>query len=243
MKNCSLFCFLAGLCICMSSLQSYGEEPSDITSDPHYQLLLQNNQVRVFEVTLRPTEKAYVRHAYNFLTVTLQDCEIVMWAEGQSDVPNFRFNRGGVHFSYAGPARGIRNDRTSVYRNITVEFMDPKVTTFGYQANTGNWDYGSSGINPPVDPRKKFKNDLDLSQAIASDVQLLQGDLLEPPDKGIAEVLIATSDIDLKTQTDIHIRKSAGEIMWLGEGRKNSLMNSNPDPARFVVIQLKPKQN
>ena len=244
MKLYRLFSFLVVFCVCLSSVQkSYAEDPSDMTSDPHYQLLLQNNQVRVFEVTLRPTEKAYVRHAYNFLIVTLQDCEMVMWAQGQSDIQNFRFNQGDVRFAYAGPARGIRNDRTSIYRNITVEFLNSKVTTFGYQANTGSWDYGSSGINPPVDPHKKFKSDLDLSEAIACDVQLLQGDLLEPPDKSMAELLIATTDIDLKTQTDIHVRKSTGEIMWLGEGRKNSLMNGNPDPARVVVVQLKPKQS
>ena len=222
---------------------SYAEEAADIASEPHYRMLLQNSQVRVFELTLRPTEKAYVRHDHNFLTVTLQDCEMVMWAQGQSDIQNFRFNQGDVHFAYAGPARGIRNDRSSVYRNITVEFMNPKVTTFGYQAREGTWDYGNSGLNPPVDARKKFKSDLDLSEAIASDVQLLQGDTLEPPDKGYAELLIATADIDLKAGSDIHIRKSSGDIVWLGADRKRDLFNSVPDPARFVMVALKSFKN
>jgi hypothetical protein len=222
---------------------SYAEVAADIASEPHYQMLLQNSQVRVFELRLRPTEKAYVRHEHNFLTVTLQDCEMVIWAQGQSDIQNFRFNQGDVHFAYAGPARGIRNDRSSVYRNITVEFMNPKVTTFGYQAREGTWDYGSSGLNPPVDPHKKFKSDLDIGEAIASDVQLLQGDTLEPPGMGYAELLIATADIDLKAGSDIHIRKSSGDIVWLGADRKRDLFNSVPDPARFVMVALKPAKN
>jgi hypothetical protein len=222
---------------------SYAEDAADIASEPHYQMLLQNGRVRVFELTLRPTEKAYVRHDHNFLTVTLQDCEMVMWAQGQSDIQNFRFNQGDVHFAYAGPARGIRNDRSSVYRNITVEFMNPKVTTFGYQAREGTWDFGNSGLNPPVDPHKKFKSDLDLSEAIASDLQLLQGDTLEPPEKGYEELLIATADIDLKAGSDIHIRKSSGDIVWLGANRKTDLFNSVPDPARFVMVALKPAKN
>jgi hypothetical protein len=241
MKLYSLILILIGLLGWVRP--SYAEDPADITSEPHYHLLLQNNQVRVFELRLRPTEKAYVRHDHNFLTVTLQDCEMVMWAQGQSDIQNFRFNQGDVRFAYAGPARGIRNDRSSEYRNITVEFMNPKVSTFGYQSNIGVWDYGSSGLNPPVDPHKNFKSDLDLSEAVASDVQLLQGDTLEPPDKGSAELLIATTDIDLKAGSDIHIRKSSGDIVWLGGDRKRDLFNSVPDPARFVIVALKPARN
>ena len=29
---------------------------------------------------------------------------------------------------------------------MTVEFLDPKVTNYGYQSNTGTWDYGPSGL-------------------------------------------------------------------------------------------------
>ena len=219
------------------------QDPADMASEPHYHVLLQNSQVRVFELTLRPTEKVFVRHDHNFLTVTLQDCEVVMWAQGQSEIQNFRFNQGNVRFAYAGPARGIRNDRSSVYRNITVEFMNPKVSTYGYQPSVGGWEYGSSGINPPVDPHKKFKGDLDLSEAIASDVQLLQGDTLEPSEKGYSELLIASTDIDLKAGSDIHIRKSSGEVVWFGTDRKRDLFNSVPDPARFVIVSLRSAKN
>ncbi len=217
--------------------------PDDITSESHYHLLLQNEQVRVFEVVLRPTEHAFVRHPYNFLVLTLEDCETVMWNEGESEIFNFRFNQGDVRFFYGGPARGMRNDRTTDYRNITIEFLNPKVTTFGYQATTGKWDYGSSGINPPVDPDKKFHNTLDLGQAKVSDVQLLQRDVLAPPDKGTSELLVPVTDLDMIAGSDLHVRKSPGSAWWIGEGRKNDLMNAVPDPARFVVVELKPAQN
>ena len=75
--------------------------PDEITREPHHHLLLQNDQVRVFEVTLRPTEHLFVRHQYNFLVVTLRDCEMVMWNEGESEIASFRFNQGDVRFFYA----------------------------------------------------------------------------------------------------------------------------------------------
>jgi hypothetical protein len=243
-KRCfGLLLLIVGLCVYLDP-RAFAEEASDITSEPHHHLLLQNNQVRVFEVTLHPSEKMLVRHDHNFLTITLQDCEMVMWAEGQSEVQNFRFNQGDVRFAFAGPARGTRNDHGAEYRNITVEFLNPKVTTFGYQPSIGGWQYGSSSINPPVDPHKKFKTTLHLGDADASDVQLLQGDLLAPPEKkGTDELLVPTTDVDLKGPSDLHVRKANGEVVWLGDGRKNNLMNAVPEPARFVVVEFLPGQN
>jgi hypothetical protein len=215
----------------------------DITADPHYQMLLSNSQVRVFELVLRPSERAFVKHQYNFLVITLQDCEMVMWNQGESQIFNFRFNEGDTRFFYGGPARGMRNDRGDEYRNITIEFLDPKVTTFGYQANTGKWDYGSSAVNPPVDPKKKFSSSLDLGQATVRYVKLLQRDTLAPPDKSLSELLIPVTDLDFLAGSDIHTRKGPGEAWWIGAERKNDLMNISPDPARFVMVELKPAQN
>jgi hypothetical protein len=217
--------------------------PDDITAEPHHHLLMQNEDVRVFEVVLRQTEHAFVRHAYNFLVITLEDSELVMWNEGESEILNFRFGQGDIRFFYGGGARGVRNDRTGEYHNITVEFINPKVTTFGYRATTGKWDYNSSGVNPPLDSSKKFHNTLNMGQADVSDVQLLQRDILEPPDKGIAELLIPLTDLDMKTGSDVHIRKLPGDVWWIGAGRKNDLMNSVMSPARFVLVELKPPQN
>ena len=234
------FDVLLGILFCTSFLSAQVAVPSEITAEPHHHLLLQNDQVRVFEVILHPTEHILVRHQYNFLVVALQDSEMVMWNEGESEIANFRFNQGDVHFFYAGAARGMRNDHTSEYRNITVEFLNPKVTTFGYQANTGKWEYGGSAIGPPVDPNKKFRNTLKLGSADAGDVLLLQRDVLEPPDKGTFELLIAVTDLDVTSGSDLHVRKASGSAWWIGDGRKADLINTTPDPARCVLVELKP---
>jgi hypothetical protein len=215
----------------------------DMSSEPHHRLLLNNGQIRVFQVTLRPSERYFVRHEHNFLVVTLQDCEMVMWAEGQSEVLNFRFNQGDARFFFGGPPRGARNDRTETYRNITVEFLSDKVTTYGYQPSLGSWQYGSSVINPPVDPTKAFHNTLRLGEAVASDVQLLPKDILPPPGKGTSELLIPTSNLNFITQSDLHARKSVGDVWELGTDRKYDLLNADPSPARFVLVEIAPKQN
>ena len=215
----------------------------DMAAEPHHRLLLGNDQVRIFEVTLPPSERFFVRHDHNFLVVTLQDCEMVMWTEGQSDILNFRFNQGDTRFLYGGPARGARNDRTETYRTVTVEFLSDKVTTYGYQPGLGSWDYGSNAISLPVDPNKAFHNTLRLGEAAASAVQLLPKDILPPPPKGTLELVIPTSDLNLIAEGDRHVRKSIGEAWSLGVDRKFDLVNADAGPARFVLIELTPGRN
>ncbi len=211
----------------------------DMASAPHYRLLLSNDQVRVFAVTLRPTERTMSRHDHNFLVLTLQDSEVVMWPEGASDITNFRFNQGDVRFSFGGRAMGIRNDRTSEYRNITVEFLNPKVTSYGYQPSAGTWEFGANGINPPVDPHARFKNTLRLGAASVNDIQLLPRDPLPAPELSGPELLIAVTDIDLKAGESERIRKSSGDVVWIPAGRKSAPMTVPTDPVRLMLLEFK----
>ncbi|HMJ20389.1 MAG TPA: hypothetical protein VK513_00730 [Terriglobales bacterium] len=233
MKAWRLLPFL--LCTPLAEAQT----PMDMASAPHYRLLLANDQVRVFAVTLKPTERTLARHDHNFSVITLQDCEVVMWPEGASDILGFRFNQGDVRFFFGGRAIGIRNDRNSQYRNVTVEFLDPKVTSYGYQADKGTWDYGAAAVNPPVDPHASFKNTLSLADATLNDVQLLSRNPLPTPEKDSPQLLIPVSDIDLKAGESERIRKSSGEAVWIQAGSTSRFINAAGDPARLVVIEFK----
>lgn len=212
----------------------------DIASEPHHHLLLQNAQVRVFALTLPRTEQAYVRHDHGFLTISLEDSELVVWQEGAAPVQSFPFRQGDVRFAFGGRAIGLRNDRTTDYHGVIVEFFDPKVTTYGFHADTNTWSYEGGGINLPADPHAKFVARMPLGAASVADVQLLAGDSLPAPDEGVAELLIPLTEIDLK-QEDRHIRKQPGEVVWIGSGRKADLMNASSGPIGFAVVELRPE--
>jgi hypothetical protein len=219
---------------------AWTQSAPDMASAPHYRLLLANDQVRVFAVTLKPLERTMARHNHNFLVVTLQDCDVVMWPEGESDIVGFHFSQGDARFLYGGRTIGIRNDRTVEYRNVTVEFLNPKVTSYGYQASSGRWDYGAAVINPAVDPHAKFRNSLLLGAASVSDIQLLARDPLPPPELEGPELLIPVTEIDLKAGDSERIRKSPGDVVWIPAGRKSAPLNAAADPARLVLVQFKP---
>jgi len=221
-----------------AALSAQEQKAVDMASDPHYSLLLQNDKVRVFEMGLRPLEQSYVLHDHNFLTVTLQESEIVQWSEGQSPVANFRYDQGDVRFSFGGPAAGIRQDRTRNYRNVTVEFLNPKVTNYGYHADLVTWTYGNTGVPPPTDPRAKYVTRLPLGESEVESVQLLSGDVLPAPEQDVDRLVVAVTDMDLMNGGK-RLRKSSGEIVWIPAANKAELKNRSGEPARFVVLELK----
>jgi hypothetical protein len=237
MKSCLLLPLLFGSLLASSSLAT-AQTLVDITAEAHHHLLLENDQARVFSVTLHPFEQAFVKHEHNFLWIALANAELVIWAEGSSPVQNFRISQGDVRFYLGGHAIGLRNDRTSDYHGVIIEFLSPKVTTYGYQYQKGGWDFGSGAINPPVDPHAKFVDRMSLGAASASDVQLLAGDSLPPPQKEAAELLVPITEMDLKLDGDRHIRKSPGEAVWIPPGRRSALENPASGPARFVYVEL-----
>src|SRR5438132_11161382 len=166
MKRASLFIMLSA-CVLVAQQQL----PIEITAEPHHRLLLESDSVRAFAVTIRPHEATELtRHEHNFLVVTFQDSEIASWAEGEAGVLTYRFHANDIHFYFGGWARAMRNDTSSEYRNVTVEFLNPKVTTYGYQSNTRRWQYGGKTLLLPVDPNAKFANRMPLVEEVVKDV-------------------------------------------------------------------------
>src|ERR1051326_8289069 len=212
------------------------DAPLGIDHDTHFHLLLQNAHIRVFALTLPPNSESFVRYEHNFLTIAPDEGEIILWKEGESPVQHFHVPKGELHFFLGQAARGLRNDaRSGDYRNVTVEFLDPHITTYGYRYYSGKWDYGPSILNSPVDAAGHFVNSLDLGRAVASDVQLLPKEFL--PASTRQQVLVAVTEVNLQTgKRKIHLEP--GAVLWL-EGREAELVNAGNDPARFAVVELK----
>ena len=228
------------ICICLWALASVAqtESSSDIVDEPHYHQLLENEKVRVFAVDLRPYQSTpLVRHEHNFLVITLEDSEIAAWAEGQAGVITYQYRKNDVRFYFGGPARALRNDTPNAYHNLTVEFLNPKVTTLGFEPKQKRWEYGSSAMLPPADPEKAFSNTMDLGEAKVKDVQLLPDDAYPEPEKDVDELFIPLADLEFK-KDGLRVPKSQNEPWWVPAGRKSKLINDANVPARFLLLEL-----
>jgi hypothetical protein len=222
-------------CACLFAVAASAQTPVDMAADPHYHLLLQNDQVRVFRLDLAPTEETFVRYNHSYLFISLQNGELVMWTQGTSAIPHYLFHQGEVEFWLAGVEEGLRNDGPNVFRAVIVDFLNPKVSSYQYN-DQGGWNYYGGGINQPVDPHAKFVESMLMGAATTSDVQLLNGDSFPPWPKQADELLIAVSDVDLQGKGDIHVRKSAGTPIWIPSGRTWDLTNASNAPARFTAV-------
>ncbi len=83
---------------------SYGAEHGGgcDRKDPHYVLLLQNDHIRVFALTLPPGAQSFVQHEHNYLTIQVEEHEVIMWKDGESPIQHFRLPAGEIHFFLGG---------------------------------------------------------------------------------------------------------------------------------------------
>jgi hypothetical protein len=221
------------------SIAAAAQNVVDLSEDSHYHLLLQSDKVRVFALNVGPhTETALVRHPNNYLVIHPQESEVAAWNEGESGVVTQRFLQNDIRFYFGGKPRAIRNDGATEYHSLMIEFLNPKVTTYGYQAGSGRWTYGSDTIPPPVDPRAKFATVMPLAEATVKDIQLLPDDAYPAPEKDADELIVALTDVDFKIP-EKRIRKSKEDLIWIASGRQSPLANNSSDPSRFVLIELR----
>jgi len=235
-----MYVWLVAAILCLSTFAAaQTESVVDISNDSHHHLLLENDKLRIFAVDLGAHESTpLIRHDHNYLVITLADSEIASWAEGQSGVITYQYNQNDIRFFFGGPARALRNDTPNSYHNLTIEFLNPKVTTLGFVPKAGRWEYGSSAMLPPADPKKAFVDTLDLGEGKIRDVQLLPDDEYSEPEKPVDELLIPLTDIELKQGAE-RIRKSQGELLSILAGHQKKLVNDATTPARMVVVELK----
>jgi len=209
--------------------------PSAIEAERHHVLLLQNSQVRVFALTLPPGAQSFVKHEHNYLTVQLEDHEVIMWKDGESPIQHFHLPVGGIHFFLGGSAQGIRNDTNSEYRDVTVEFLDSQVTTYGYRHESGQYDYGPNVTGRLVDSEGHFVNSLNLEKAVARDIQLLPGESL--PAANGPQLLVAVTPLEFSASTDHTIAIKPGDVLWRNAGAA-ALPSASAKRMRLAVIEF-----
>lgn len=232
-----LWILLLGLCTA-GSVAAQSDSVVDITDESHYQLVVENDKVRIFAVELPAHQSTpLVRHDHNFLIITLADCEIASWAEGRAGVITYQYKQNDIRFFFGGPARALRNDTPNTYRNLTVEFLNPKVTTLGFDLADKRWEYGSSEMRPPADLQKAFADAMELGEAKVKDVQLMPDDEYPEPEKAVDELLLPLSDVEFKKNGQ-RISKDAYAPIWIPSGRNGKFTNDATVPARMVVIEL-----
>jgi hypothetical protein len=245
-KTClSLLLLLAA----SSASQTSAEKTApDMADEAHHRLMFENSQVRVFSLKLGYNESELTRHDHAFLLVTFEDCQPAMWLEGQSPIIPGTLKQGWVNYLSGGWTRGMRNDQKSTCRFLVVEFLDPRATMnadVGYAGNTG----------PSEDPAVKSIATMPLGTSYVTTAYLPHGESIPARPKDIGELLIAITDLDLKTlktedlkdkdhktEDENHLRKSPGAVEWIEAEQGLAWESEGLAPARFVLVRFLPDE-
>src|SRR5579859_2153723 len=115
----------AGLVLLATATLAQQQQTVEITSEPSHHQVLQNEYVRVFDVTVAPKASTLVhRHNSDYLFVTLGDSDVVSVRPGEKPVA-LKLKDGEVRYTPGNFAHAAINESERPFHNITIELLKP----------------------------------------------------------------------------------------------------------------------
>jgi len=235
---------VAGLLFLATATLAQQQQAVEITSEPSHHLVLQNEFVRVFDVTVAPKATTLVhRHGHDYVFVTLGDADVINARVGEKPVP-LHLKDGEVHYTPGNFAHAALNESDRPFHNITIELLQPSanVKTCSEACVTRQFKCPDGG-NLCAESEKRISSD----QWTMSMVTLPASSRLEKHTHSSPHLVIAVSDIDLTSQSDSgsnNLKRQPGGLAWVPAGVTHTLANNSDKSVQFVTLEFRPdKQN
>ena len=214
-------------------------ESVEITSEPSHHLVLNNNFVRVFDVTVAPKATTLIhRHNYDYLFVTLGDSDVTSARVGAQPV-QLVLKDGEVRYTPGKFAHAAINNADRPFRNITIELLG---ATTGEHACTV-----SCSVALPC--KSADKSACPTAERLVTSDQWTVIAITLPPSAVLEEhthqgshLAVAVSDLDIKIkkrdapESEVHAK--TGDLSWQ-QPVTHTLTNIGSKPARFVSLEFR----
>ena len=229
---------IAGLVFLATATLAQQQQTVEITSEPSHHLVLENQYVRVFNVTVAPRASTLVhRHNYDYLFVTLGDSDVVSTRVGEKPVP-LRLKDGEVRFTPGNFAHAALNESDRPFHNITIELLKPSANAKEciVDCNQG----AVIGGDMPWAMRL-YSSD----QWIVRVFTLPTSSRLPKHTHSTPHLVVPITDLDLTEETDAasrNIKRAVGDIGWVPSGVAHTLINNSSRPAQFVTLEFNPEK-
>jgi quercetin dioxygenase-like cupin family protein len=236
---------VAGLLFLATAALAQHQQSVEITSEPSHHQVLQNEYVRVFDVTVGPRATTLVhRHNYDYLFVTLGDSDVVSVRPGEKPVP-LKLKDGEVRFTPGNFAHAAINQADRPFHNITIELLKASANV---KTCTENCDSGGcigATLNSPVAGCPSIVRRISADQWTVSLVTLPPSARMEQRTNAPPRLVVAVSDLDFAGQPETagnDIKRAPGYVGWVPAGVSHPLINNGSKPAQFVTLEFKPEQ-
>jgi len=218
------------LILCIASAQEIAERVVPITQEPSHHLVLENRYIRVFDVEVAPHFATRVhRHDHDYIFVTLGDSDVSNERVHEEPV-ELKLKDGETHFAPGGFAHKAVNLADTPFHNITIEFVEPGLTTRAAGAKDTSVAASQFG-GASSEAFGKIK--LHQGTFLNGEVSTCMGDQLAGP-----QLLVPVSEFFVKTAAKTNQAKRPGEVLWLNAGDCATIVTRGNLPARFVLLNF-----
>lgn len=227
----------AGLLLISMAALAQQQQPVEITAEPRHHLVLENQYVRVFDVTVEPRGTTLVhRHNYDYLFVTLGDSELISQRPGEAPV-QLSLKDGETRFSPGKFSHAAINRSDRPFHNITIELLKPST----------NVKTCEQACPVQVDCRPDHAPCPTVQKRISSDQWMVSSwsipggtSFIDPSRKG-PSLLIAVSDLELTrrgAEASGSFKRAPGGLDWAPAGRNQSIKNESSRPQAYVLLEF-----
>ena len=219
---------LAALLPAMALAQPPASEVA-IDAEPHHHLVLENAQVRVFQVEVAPHASTLMhRHNRDYIFVTLGPAEIENDVAGKPPA-SLKLQDGETRFSTGGFAHLAKNLADTPFRNVTIELLQPGKAAEG----AGKPRELPGGTIAPILVKDGVR---------VSDVRLKAGGAIPRHHHDGPHLIVAVTDLTLRNEVEgqaaVTRPLKAGEVAWIPGGITHTVTNEAAGEARLITLEF-----
>jgi len=225
------------------SLNAQAPTAVPIPKEPHHHLVLENDYVRVFRVSVPAHESTLLhQHDVPYVYVALGPADVINAVQGKPEVRLVMANEQ-VGYSRGGFAHIARTDSGLVFNNVTVELLMPQSASRNLCTQVVQSDIPGPCEKISADNRKGYSI-VPQFETGETRVDLVR---LDPRAKQIgissqvSSLLIALNDSQFEVK---EIGKpsrvlNGGEVIWIEAGSKETLSNPAKKVSSYLQLVFK----
>ena len=221
------------------SLNAQAPVAVPIPKEPHHHLVLENDYVRVFRVSVPAHDATFLhQHDVPYLYVALGPADVINAVQDKPEV-HLVMADGQVGYSRGGFAHIARTDAGSPFNNVTIELLRPQ----GEPKN--RCDKVVPGELGPCTHERRVNSYTNSPSFETDEIDVYSVEL--QPKAGFQEVpetdtlLVALDQAELTVQRtgQADVKLSGGDQLWLPRRSSQTIRNASDGPSRFLSIKFK----
>jgi len=217
-----------------------------VANEPHHALVLKNDFVHVFNVTVPPLDATLLhQHDLPYIYLTLGTTDVVNAVQGKPEV-ELTLQDGATRFTPGGFAHVARTDAGIPFHNITIELVKPQASPRNLPEGSPERPLGScppaSGEprNPQI-PNEQVVPCFETDELRLAVVRVEGGKDYEEAAPQTAALLVAESnanlDVALGGQHAAFLH--AGDVLWLPAGTARRVQDFIGIRSSFLLLSFK----